>query len=90
MDLILELILAFVVLSITTICAAPIVFYMAPKARWLTRIDLSFVLGFTLITLAGILSAYLCVNPMMLQGGVVLAGFHLLAALIWRVPARRS
>ena len=77
MDLILELILAFVVLSITTICAAPIVFYMAPKARWLTRIDLSFVLGFTLITLAGILSAYLCVNPMMLQGGVVLAGFGL-------------
>ena len=77
MDLILEVILSFVVLSITTICATPIVFYMAPRARWLTRIALSFVLGFTLITLAGILSAFLCVNPMMLQGGVVLAGFGL-------------
>jgi len=77
MDLILEVILAFVVLSITTICAAPIVFYMASRARWLTRIALSFVLGFTLITLAGILSAFLCVNPMMLQGGVVLVGFGL-------------
>ena len=77
MDLILEVILAFVVLSITTICAAPIVFYMAPRARWLTRIALSFVLGFTLITLAGIFSAYLCVNSMMLQGSMVLAGFGL-------------
>jgi len=38
---------------------------------------LSFVLGFTLIALAGILSAFLCVNPMMLQGGMVLAGFCL-------------
>jgi hypothetical protein len=38
---------------------------------------LSFVLGFTLIALAGILSAFLCVNPMMLQGGMVLAGFGL-------------
>lgn len=77
MDLILEVTLAFIVLSITTICAAPIVFYMAPRARWLTRMALSFVLGFTLIALAGILSAFLCVNPMMLQGGMVLAGFGL-------------
>jgi hypothetical protein len=76
-DLILELILAFVVVSITTICAAPIVFYMAPRARWLTRMGLSFVLGFTLITLAGIFSAFLGVNPMMLQGSVVAAGFGL-------------
>lgn len=77
MDLILEVILAFVVLSITTICAAPIVFYMAPRARWLTRMGLSFVLGFTLITLAGIFSAFISVNPIVLQGGVVLAGFGL-------------
>ena len=77
MDLILEVILAFVVLGITTICAAPIVFYMAPRARWLTRMALSFVLGFALITLAGIFSAFLGINPMMLQGGVVLAGFGL-------------
>lgn len=77
MDLILEVTLALVVLSITTICAAPIVFYMAPRARWLTRMALSFVLGFALIALAGILSEFLCVNPMMLQGGMVLAGFGL-------------
>jgi hypothetical protein len=77
MDLILEVILAFVVLGITTICAAPIVFYMAPRARWPTRMSLSFVLGFTLITLAGLFSAYFGVNPIILQCCVVLAGFGL-------------
>lgn len=77
MDLILETTLAFVVLSITTICAAPIVFYMAPRARWLTRMALSFVLGFALIALAGIISAFLSVNPMMLQGCIMLVGFGL-------------
>jgi hypothetical protein len=77
MDLILEIILAFVVLSITTISATPIVFYMAPRARWLTRMALSFALGFTSITLAGILSEFLGINPMILQGGMVLAGFGL-------------
>ena len=77
MDLILDILLTLSVLGTTTICAAPIVFSMAPEARWLTKMALSFVLGFTLITLAGIFSAFLGVNPMMLQGGVVLAGFGL-------------
>ena len=77
MDLILDILLTLSVLGTTTICAAPIVSSMAPEARWLTKMALSFVLGFTLITLAGIFSAFLGVNPMMLQGGVVLAGFGL-------------
>jgi hypothetical protein len=77
MDLILEALLIFVVLGITTLCAAPIVFFMAPGARWLSRLVLSFALGFALITLAGIFSGLLGINPMILQGSMVLAGVGL-------------
>lgn len=77
MDLILDAILIVVVLGVTAICAAPIAFYMAPTSRWLTRLVLSFVLGFALIELAGILSAFLGVNCIVLQGCVVLVGIGL-------------
>ncbi|MDD1760761.1 MAG: hypothetical protein LUQ59_00865 [Methanothrix sp.] len=74
MVLILDIILAIVVFGITAICAAPVVFYMAPRARWLSKVLLSSVFGFAIIIIAGALSVLLGVSPMMLQGGIVLLG----------------
>lgn len=74
MVLIIESILAFVVFGLTTLCAAPIVFRLASGARWLTRLLLSFILGFAFISLSGILSSFWGLDPVILQAGIMLFG----------------
>jgi hypothetical protein len=72
MDLILDVTLIVVVIGVTAICGATAAFYMAPKSRWLTRLVLSFVLGFAFIELVGILSGFLGVNSIIPQVCTVL------------------
>lgn len=73
-SLILDLILAALVLFITAFSAAPIVFSACPGARWLTKMSISFVMGFALIEMAAIACSILGIHSLWLQCGVVLAG----------------
>ena len=71
---ILEMILTLAMLSITTVCALSIVFRYAQKARLLTKIFLSFALGYVVISVAGILAALIGIDPIILQGIMVMIG----------------
>lgn len=73
-SLILDLILVALVLFITALSAAPIIFSACPGARWLTKMSIAFVTGFALIELAGILCSFLGFHSLLLQLGVVIAG----------------
>jgi hypothetical protein len=81
--LILDMLLTSAVLAMTMICGAPIVFSMALEARWLTKMALSFALGYVVISLAGISAALMGLDPIILQGITVLIGAGL-SLRYWR------
>ena len=61
--MIMQAVLACAVAVTTVICGAPIVIRSSPKARALTKICLSFALGFALLMLAGVFSILLGADP---------------------------
>jgi hypothetical protein len=71
-EMIIQAVLACAVAFTAVICGAPIVIRCAPQARWLTKICLSFALGFALLMLAGVFSVLLRADPLVAPCGVAL------------------
>lgn len=78
-ELILQILLALSVLGVTTICGLPLL--RSAGMRFITRIALSFALGYVLLSTAGIAGALVRIDPIVPQVGVVLAGTILFARL---------
>lgn len=76
-ELILEILLALAVLVVTTICGLPLAW--CAGTRTITRIALSFALGYVLLSTAGIAGALVGIDPIVPQAGAVLAGTVLCA-----------
>jgi len=74
LELILNVTLALAALGVTLICGMPLVFRFTGKGRWLTKMALSFVLGYVLLSLLGVLANLLGFNTFLLQMGMVLVG----------------
>ncbi|HEX7445546.1 MAG TPA: hypothetical protein VF300_04070 [Methanothrix sp.] len=81
-ELILHILLALAVLGMTTICGLP--FVWSAGTRSLTRIALSFALGYVLLSTAGIAGTLLGIDPIVPQVCTALAGAILCARLYVR------
>ena len=81
-ELILHILLALAVLGVTTICGLPLV--RSAGTRSLTRIALSFALGYVLLSTAGIAGALVWIDPIVPQVCTALAGAILCARLYVR------
>ena len=66
--------LALMALIITLVCGAPWIYRFCDRGSTLTKMVLSFVLGYVLLSLAGVLAVLLEVDPFILQTGMVLLG----------------
>lgn len=74
LELILDVALALMALIITLVCGAPWIYRFCDRGSTLTKMVLSFVLGYVLLSLAGVLAVLLEVDPFLLQTGMVLLG----------------
>ncbi|HOO54550.1 MAG TPA: hypothetical protein PLM24_00200 [Methanothrix sp.] len=66
--------LALTALGVTLVCGMPLVFRFSERGRWLAKMALSFVLGYVLLSLLGVMANLFEVDPFPLQTGMVLAG----------------
>lgn len=71
-ELILDILLALAVLVVTTICGLPLAWSAGTRA--ITRIALSFALGYALLSTAGIAGGQVGIDPIVLQAGALLVG----------------
>jgi hypothetical protein len=78
-ELILHILLALAILGVTVICGLPLV--RSAGTRSLTRIALSFALGYVLLSTAGIAGALVGIDPIVPQVCTALAGAFLCARL---------
>jgi len=74
LELILDVTIALMALVATLICGAPLIYRFCDRGSALTKMALSFVLGYVLLSLVGILAVLLEVDPFLLQMGMVLLG----------------
>ncbi|MBN1166718.1 MAG: hypothetical protein JXA44_06250 [Methanospirillaceae archaeon] len=78
-----DIILAFCAICITTGTGGGFVFFFLKERDLLTRIILSFVFGFVLLSLSGILAYFLSLSPVLLQVCIIIPGCILLC-IAWR------
>jgi hypothetical protein len=78
-ELILYILLVLAILGVTVICGLPLV--RSAGTRTLTRIALSFALGYVLLSTAGIAGALVEIDPIVPQVCTALAGAFLCARL---------
>ncbi|MCK9631751.1 MAG: hypothetical protein M0R30_08905 [Methanoregula sp.] len=83
-DLIVKIIYAIIIFSGTTICGIPITFYFIKTGRWLSKIILSFCIGFILLALGGIVANLLLINVFFTQF------FILIICIITIIPIRTT
>jgi hypothetical protein len=82
--LILDILLALAVVVVTTICGLPLVW--STGTRTLTKIALSFALGYVLLSTAGIAGALVGIDPIVPQVCTALAGVFI--CVMFRVRNR--
>lgn len=83
-DLIIKIIYAMIIVSGTTICGIPLVFHFFKTGRWLTKIILSFSIGFILLALGGIAANLLSIDIFFTQF------FILIICFITIIPIRAA
>jgi len=67
LELIIKFFFAFLIFCGTTICGIPIIFRLVLNTRWLSKIVLSYVVGFILLSLSGIVANAISVDIFTIQ-----------------------
>ena len=73
---------ALIILSLTVLCGAPFVYHLNKNNNIITKLSLSFVIGYTLLSLTGLLANIVGINPFFAQLSVLFLsaiGFFVLA-----------
>lgn len=63
--------LAGIIAILTTICGIPVVFRVVKTGRWLSKLILSFVTGFIILSLSGIAANALSLDPFLAETGAL-------------------
>jgi hypothetical protein len=76
LELILDVALALTALGATLVCGMPLVFRFCEKGMWLSKMVLSFVVGYVLLSLLGVVAILLGLDSFIFifQTGMILAG----------------